>query len=245
MTQPVYESILHKKSKGEKQLAILVDPDGLTDEQIYQKASQINEIKASLIFVGGSYIHEDCLSKTLSILKNETSAPVILFPGDIRQISPLADAILFLSVISSRNAELLIGNQITAAPYIRKMNLEAIATGYVLISGGAPTTVEYISQSMPIPSNKPKIAAATAMAGEMLGMKTIYLDAGSGADSSISGELIRRVSNTIDVPLIVGGGISNLRDLHNALNHGADIAVVGNAFDMDYAWLKNWDNGEF
>jgi putative glycerol-1-phosphate prenyltransferase len=242
MTQPVYDTLLTARKKGQKQLAILVDPDGLSESDIRQKARCIEEIEASIVFVGGSFISDECLETTLSILKEETSIPVILFPGDIRQISPKADAVLFLSVISGRNPELLIGNQVIAAPYIRKMNLEAISTGYILVSGGAPTTVEYISQSRPIPANKPEIAAATAMAGEMLGMKTIYLDAGSGADSSISGELIRKVSRAIDIPLIVGGGISNLKDLHNTLNNGADIAVVGNAFDMDHTWLKNWKN---
>lgn len=240
MTQPVYDTLLNARQKGEKQLAILVDPDGLSEEEIRRKARCIEEVEASLVFVGGSFISDDCLESTLKILKAKTSIPVILFPGDVRQISPRADALLFLSVISGRNPEHLIGNQVIAAPYIRKMNLEAISTGYILVSGGAPTTVEYISQSRPIPANKPEIAAATAMAGEMLGMKTIYLDAGSGADSSISSQLIQQVATAIDIPLIVGGGISNLPDLHAVLNKGADIAVVGNAFDVNHSWLKNW-----
>lgn len=240
MTQPVYDTLLNARQKGEKQLAILVDPDGLSEEEIRRKARCIEEVEASLVFVGGSFISDDCLESTLKILKTETSIPVILFPGDVRQISPRGDALLFLSVISGRNPEHLIGNQVIAAPYIRKMNLEAISTGYILVSGGAPTTVEYISQSRPIPANKPEIAAATAMAGEMLGMKTIYLDAGSGADSSISSQLIQQVATAIDIPLIVGGGISNLPDLHAVLNKGADIAVVGNAFDVNHSWLKNW-----
>jgi phosphoglycerol geranylgeranyltransferase len=182
-----------------------------------------------LIFFGGSLLTRFELDERIDYIKARSSAKIILFPGSAQQISPAADAILFLSLISGRNPDLLIGQHVIAAPMIRQANLEVLSTGYMLIDGGKATTASYISGTLPLPADKPDIALCTAMAGEMLGLQHIYMDAGSGAKNAISTEMIRTVSNEINVPLIVGGGI---RDAHAAVERakaGADVIVVGNA----------------
>jgi putative glycerol-1-phosphate prenyltransferase len=181
--------------------------------------------------VGGSLLTSDTLYHCVRTLKENSNIPVVLFPGNTYQIARNADAMLFLSLISGRNPEMLIGMHVLAAPYIKLAGLETIPTGYMLIDSGKPTAVTYMSNSFPIPNDKKDIAACTAMAGEMLGLKLIYMDAGSGADKTIPEDMIRFVKDSIDVPLVVGGGIKSPEQLQSILDAGADVAVVGNRFE--------------
>ncbi|MGE5354173.1 MAG: geranylgeranylglyceryl/heptaprenylglyceryl phosphate synthase, partial [Acidobacteriota bacterium] len=187
--------------------------------------------------VGGSLMMNGNLSNTISVIKKNTSIPVVIFPGGISQVSSNADAILFLSLVSGRNPEHLIGKQIMAAPIIKAYNLETIPTGYILVESGSITTVEYISGSTPVPRNKPEIAVATALAAQYLGMKMIYLEGGSGAQMSVPNEMISIVSKNVDVPVIAGGGIRTARDAREKVESGASIVVTGNYFEDD----ENWD----
>ena len=166
----------------------------------------------------------------------ETSLPAIIFPGSIDQISPEADAILFLSVISGRNAEHLIGKHVIAAPIIKNSGIEPISTGYIIVESGVTTTAVYMSGSMPVPRHKPEIAAATALAAEYLGMKFIYLEAGSGADLPVPDEMVRAVSNVCKIPIIVGGGLRSPSDARNKVENGASLIVTGNFFENENNW---------
>jgi phosphoglycerol geranylgeranyltransferase len=224
----VLDYILDAKKNGKQLLALLVDPDKYAEAH-YKKVFAEN--KFELIFVGGSLITNGDLEKTITSIKKISKLPIIIFPGDEFQISDKADAILFLSLISGRNADLLIGKHILAAPKIKREKIECISTGYILIESGKLTTVSYITQTLPIPNNKPEIAASTAMAGEMLGMKTIYLEAGSGADSAIDSKIISAVRTHIDIPLIVGGGVHSKKQIQNHFKAGADVVVVGTFFE--------------
>lgn len=235
-------SILHKmyKARAEKrkQLAVLIDPDTPDTALLTQIVEQVNSSNADLIFLGGSLLVKDVLDECIKHIKSLTDIPVILFPGSILQISSEADAILFISLISGRNPELLIGNQVISAPYIRQAGLEALATGYMLIDSGTPTTASYMSGSLPIPYHKNDIAACTAMAGEMLGQKLIYMDGGSGADKPVSTDMIAKVRASIDVPIIIGGGIRSAEAAQKICKAGADIIVVGNASEKNPAILQ-------
>lgn len=228
----IYSGIVSGYKKGEKKLVVLIDPDKIqSDEQLIQFIKKCEFAKTDYFFVGGSLMVDDKMKECIQVIRSNTTTPILLFPGSTMQINAEADALLFLSLISGRNAELLIGNQVVAAPYIKKSGLEAIGTGYILIDCGNPTTVSYISQTQPIPYNKPEIAACTAMAGEMLGMKMIYLDGGSGASKPISSKTISAVRKAVDVPLIVGGGIRSLEQANEAWDAGADLIVIGTAFE--------------
>lgn len=236
----VLQNITVNKKAGKKQLAVLLDPDRLQNEQLL--TSTIGIINASgvdLIFYGGSLISGTNYDSCLTAIKKLTAIPVVLFPGSAMQISSEADAILFLSLISGRNPEFLIGQQILAAPKLKSSGLEVIATGYLLIDSGRPTTASYVSNTNPIPHNKPEIAATTALAGEFLGMQLIYLDGGSGAEFSISDEMIGAVKRTISVPLIVGGGINTPQEMLKRFAAGADIVVVGTAAEKDPFILRD------
>jgi phosphoglycerol geranylgeranyltransferase len=225
----VHIALREAKKAGKKQLAVLIDPDKAENALLDQQLDSLEQAGIDLIFFGGSLLTRFELDERIDYIKARSSAKIILFPGSAQQISPAADAILFLSLISGRNPDLLIGQHVIAAPMIRQANLEVLSTGYMLIDGGKATTASYISGTLPLPADKPDIALCTAMAGEMLGLQHIYMDAGSGAKNAISTEMIRTVSNEINVPLIVGGGI---RDAHAAVERakaGADVIVVGNA----------------
>lgn len=222
---------LESKEKNEKLLAILVDPDKFSETYFQYLIEICSNYEVNFIFVGGSMINENDLDKVIIAIKLKINKPIIIFPGAATHLSENADAILFLSLISGRNPDFLIGHHVLAAPRLKKSNIEIIPTGYLLIDGGKPTTVSYISNTFPIPADKPEIAATTALAGEYLGLKTIFLDAGSGANSSISTKLIQAVSQTISVPLIVGGGIQSFSEVKSAWNAGADIVVVGTAIE--------------
>ncbi len=229
----VYEKILKKRSEGLKQFAVLIDPDKTDDKAIAGLAKAAGDSKADYFFVGGSLLINNRLDECVKILKETTGIPVVLFPGNTLQMSWKADAILFLSLISGRNAEMLIGRHVVAAPYLKLSPLEVISTGYMLIDSGKPTAVSYMSNSNPIPYDKNDIAMCTAMAGEMLGLKLIFMDAGSGAINPVSNEMINNVKQSIDIPLIVGGGIRSPEKAAESAKAGADLLVVGNAFEKD------------
>lgn len=217
--------------KLEKQLAVLIDPDKQSPEQLEQTAKISQKAGVDLLFVGGSLLTSDMLYHCVRTLKENSDIPVVLFPGNTYQIARNADAMLFLSLISGRNPDMLIGMHVLAAPYIKLSGLETIPTGYMLIDSGKPTAVSYMSNSFPIPNDKKDIAACTAMAGEMLGLKLIFMDAGSGAQNSIPEQMISFVKQSIEVPLIIGGGIRDAEKLNSVFVAGADIAVVGNRFE--------------
>ncbi len=218
-----------------KKMALLIDPDKMNASTMIATLHIANESSICAIFVGGSLTHVDC-DKTISLIKKHSSIPVFLFPGGIMQLSNKADALLFLSLVSGRNPEYLIGNHVQSARYIKNIGIEVISTGYILIDGGAPTSVEYISNTRPIPANKPDLVVATSVASEMLGHKLIYLEAGSGAKKPVSKEIIREVSKNVDVPVIVGGGINSPEKVEDAFNAGADLIVVGTAIEKN---IKN------
>lgn len=230
----VLEQLHHIKASGQKGLAILLDPDKLGSSDGFDRLlASIEHSPADFIFVGGSLLVEDAFDEAVRAIKARASKPIVLFPGDVNQIHPQADALLLLSVISGRNADLLIGKHVTAAPRIKAMGLETISTGYMLVESGALTTALYVSQTMPIPRSKPEIAAATALAGEMLGMQAMYLDAGSGAQKPVPPQMIQAVRNEVDLPMIVGGGIRSEIQAEAAWMAGADIVVMGTAFEQN------------
>lgn len=212
------------KTKG---FAVLIDPDKADVSYLEKCTNLANSSGASMIFIGGSLVFQ-ALDPVFNQVRKLTDLPLVLFPGSAIQVTAAADAILFLSLISGRNPDYLIGNHVVAAPFLRKSGVEILPTGYMLVEGGQTTTVQYISQTNPLPSNKPEIAVATAIAGEMLGLRLLYMDAGSGAKQAIPAEVISAVSRHTDLPLIVGGGIRSGEQALAAYKAGADIIVVGN-----------------
>jgi putative glycerol-1-phosphate prenyltransferase len=214
--------------EGKKSLALLLDPDEYEKGEIDTLFSSGFD-HVTYLFVGGSLLKDKNADSIIANLRKVSKKPVILFPGHASHISKNADAILFLSLLSGRNPEYLIGQQMISAPLIKKSGLEAIATAYLLIDGGKPTTVQYMSNTFPIPADKSDIAACTALAGKYMGFKLIYLDAGSGARIPISQEMIKAVKKETDLPLIVGGGIRSYEQMEQAYDAGADIVVIGNA----------------
>mgnify|MGYP001274878819 FL=1 len=229
----LYTSILEKKAKGKKLFAILIDPDKQKNSVLSLIVQKANEANVDYFFVGGSLLTNDNLDECIKTIKNNSNIPVILFPGNAMQINKNADGILFLSLISGRNPELLINKQVISAPILKQTSLEVISTGYMLIDSGKPTTASYMSNTLPIPRNKNGIATSTAIAGEYLGMKLIYMDGGSGAEKPIEIDMIKQVSNQINIPLIVGGGICNAQKAIDNCNAGADLIVVGNAIEKN------------
>jgi len=229
----VLKNIFQFKENNQKALAVLIDPDSLSKDLLIEQVQLAKQNSVDYLFVGGSMITDDCLDETLDYIKSNCEIPTILFPGSLYQINAKADAILFLSLISGRNPELLIGKHVLAAPLIQKSGIEVLPTGYMLIDGGKPTTVSYISNSLPIPNDKPKIAAGTALAGEMLGLKLNFLDAGSGAEISVSSEMIKATAQLTSNPIIVGGGITNPVEAKLAWDAGATIVVIGNAVESN------------
>jgi putative glycerol-1-phosphate prenyltransferase len=221
------------KATNKKAIAVLIDPDKVVLEQFTRLLNLSIEHQVDFFFVGGSLITTPNIHEIISQIKKHTSIPVLLFPGNSMHIDTSADGILFLSLISGRNPDFLIGQHVVAAPLLRQSNLEIISTGYMIIESGRPTTVSYISNTTPIPHNKPDIAACTAMAGEMLGMQLMYLDAGSGAQYPVTGEMIKAVRKSVDTPLIVGGGINSGEKAQIAFEAGADIIIIGNGIEKN------------
>ena len=234
----ILTDILQKKQAGKKMLAVLIDPDKSSPAECIRLVETAVKSDVDYFFVGSSILMTDSFEACVEILKRSSSIPVVIFPGNTMQLSEAADAILFLSLISGRNPELLIGKHVLAAPLIKQKKLETIATGYMLIDSGNPTSVSYMSYTLPIPHDKNDIAACTAMAGEMLGMKLIYMDAGSGAKKAISESMIQKVASCIDVPLIIGGGITTPEKAYLNCKAGADVIVVGNAIEKDANLIK-------
>lgn len=233
MTGKIYQDLCSLKKQGKSGFAVLVDPDKVAPSQMPYLASLCNEAGVDFLFFGGSLVTDHQMNACIQRFKAETDIPVVLFPGSPAQVTPYADALLYLSLISGRNAELLIGQHVVSAPAVKASGLEVISTGYMVIDGGAPTTVSYISNSAPIPANKPDIALCTAWAGELQGKHIIYMDAGSGARHPISEEMIQRVSTHIQIPLIVGGGITTPEKVYANCRAGANVVVVGNAIERD------------
>ncbi|MFL5787077.1 MAG: geranylgeranylglyceryl/heptaprenylglyceryl phosphate synthase [Flavisolibacter sp.] len=238
MKKLVYQSLLENKEKGKKSFAVLIDPDNVSASSLNVLADLASKSKVDYLFVGGSLVITDQLDECIQAIKKSCSIPVLLFPGSPLQISKHADALLYLSLVSGRNADLLIGQHVVSAPLVKKSGLEIIPTGYMVIDGGAATTVSYISNAIPIPSDKAEIAMCTAMASEMLGMKLVYLDAGSGAKKAVSEEMITMVSKNISVPLVVGGGIKDGEKAYLNCKAGADVIVVGNAIEKDSTLIE-------
>ena len=229
----IYQSLFDGKEKGEKKFAMLIDPDKVRLGQLDRTIQHACDASVDYFFVGGSLIVNNVLDDCLQEIKSRCDIPLILFPGDSYQLSYRADGILFLSLISGRNAELLIGKHVITAPYLKVSPLEVLPCGYMLIDGGVPTTVSYMSNTLPIPHDKDDVAVCTALAGEMLGLRLMYLDAGSGAARPVSPSMIDAVSGAINIPLIVGGGIRTPEQAMTNVIAGADVIVVGNALEKN------------
>jgi phosphoglycerol geranylgeranyltransferase len=231
MQKQIYLDILNRKKNNLKSLAVLLDPDKIDLEKLPDLVLDCVQNKVNYFFVGGSLITNHQLKALISKLKAISKIPVILFPGNGLHIEPTADGILLLSLISGRNADFLIGQHVVAAPILKNSNLEVLSTGYILVDSGQQTTASYISNTTPLPHDKPEIAACTAIAGEMLGMKLMYLDGGSGAKNPVSEAMISKVSKSIELPIIVGGGINTIEKARKAFEAGADMIVIGNKIE--------------
>jgi phosphoglycerol geranylgeranyltransferase len=227
----IYPHIL-QTLKTRKLFILLIDPDKEDNTSLGKLLDTAGQCNVDLLLVGGSLISAP-LDEPLAFIRSKTSLPVVLFPGSLLQVSPHADGILLLSLISGRNPEYLIGNHVIAAPLLKHSGLEIIPTGYILVENGRSTSVEYISQTKPIPADKMDIATATAMAGEMLGLKLLYLEAGSGAMRTVPAEIVRSVKQNTSIPLFVGGGIRTPGDVKAMYDAGADAVVVGTAVEHD------------
>ncbi|TDW49649.1 putative glycerol-1-phosphate prenyltransferase [Flavobacterium sp. 270] len=235
----IYQQIVEAKTEKRKLLAILLDPDKIVWENLEHLLLKINQSPATHIFVGGSIVEADILDELLIELKQKTNLPVVIFPGDPSQISPQADAILFLSLLSGRNPDYLIEYQVQAAPILKKTDLEIISTGYILIESGNETAVARVSKTQPLDREDFDLALATAQAGEMLGNKLVYLEAGSGAKKAVPLEMIALISQNIQIPIIVGGGIVDLHGIESAHKAGADLVVIGTAFENNSHFFES------
>lgn len=238
MKQKLYHQLTERKNHGKKSFTVLIDPDKVDPKKTEQLVTLAVDAKVDYFFVGGSLVISNTLDDCIRQIKSLCNIPVILFPGAPSQVSKYADALLYLSVISGRNPELLIGQHVLSAPFVKQTGLEVIPTGYMVVDGGAPTTVSYISNTTPIPADKNDIAMCTAMAGEMLGMRVIYMDAGSGAKRPITETMIEKVAKHIEAPIIVGGGITDPEKAYLNCRAGADIIVVGNAIEKDTTLIR-------
>ena len=228
----IYKNILLNRESNRKMLAILLDPDQCQGSALSNTIALLKSNIPDFIFVGGSHAMTSTDS-LVELLREEIKTLIILFPGNASQFSTKANALLYLSLLSGRNAEFLIGQHINSSVAIKKSGIEVIPTGYILVDGGKPSSVEYISNTRPIPRNKKEIALSTAIAAELLGMRMVYLEAGSGAEFPVPKEMIEYVSSYLSLPLIVGGGIKTTEQLTEAFDAGADIVVVGNIFETN------------
>lgn len=231
MKNKLLQHFYERKQRGLKSLAVLVDPDKMSSADTL--LAQCRQNRPDLFLVGSSFSGDESVSVCIATLRKACDVPVVLFPGNMSQVVSDADAILLLTVISSRNADLLIGRHVEAALKVKQSGLEVIPTGYILVESGRLTSVHYMSQSMPVPNSKPELAAATAMAGEQLGLQAIYLEAGSGAEQVVPASLISAVKQSTDTLLFVGGGITGPVQLQQCYDAGADIAVIGNKLESN------------
>lgn len=237
----IYQHITDSVQKGKKLLAILLDPDKTEAQYITLLVKEINK-KADFIFVGGSTVDLGATEKLVAALKKSTHLPIILFPGDYTQISDNADAVLFLSLLSGDNPEYLIHQQVKSIPKLKNSSLEVISTGYILIDGGVKTSVQKVSNTEPISQKEVEFILNTALAGQYAGKKLIYLEAGSGALEVVSEEIIKTVKGALKIPLIVGGGIRTKEQLNKTYNSGADIVVIGTAFEENIQFFNRLDD---
>lgn len=235
----VYNHIVSLSKANKKMFAVLIDPDNVDYNQLKELILKVDKVGVDLIFVGGSILLKNDFQEKLDFISKSSKIPVVIFPGNSMQVSASADAILFLSLISGRNPEYLIGQQVLSAPVIKAVGLESISTGYILVDGGKQTSVSYMSNTTPIPRDKIDICVSTAIAGEMIGNKLIYLDGGSGAEKEVPSSMISKVKKNITIPLIVGGGLNTPEKVENAFAAGADIVVVGNALEKDPQLLED------
>ncbi|OFX70983.1 MAG: geranylgeranylglyceryl/heptaprenylglyceryl phosphate synthase [Bacteroidetes bacterium GWE2_29_8] len=234
----IYSKIKNSSDSSKKLFTVLIDPDKIDKSQLIKILEKGNEYKIDYFFIGSSILINNIGEQHIDVIKQNTNIPVILFPGHPIYVYDNADGLLFLSLISGRNPEMLIGNHVIAAPILKNKKFEIIPTGYMLIDGGAPTSVTYMSNTLPIPYNKTDIAVCTAIAGEMLGLKLIYMDSGSGSPKPISCEMVKAVKKNTNIPLIIGGGIKTPEQAKNICDVGADMIVVGNAIEKDITLIK-------
>lgn len=238
MTYKILSHIQQAKKNDQQLLAILIDPDKISLDDVQEKVRKIEKSAVDIVLVGGSLLFSDHLDALFLEIKKHANLPIVLFPGNVIQISPHADGILFLSLLSGRNPEYLIGNQVIAAPILKQTELEIIATSYLLIESGRETTASYISNTKPIPRDKPEIAMATALAGEMMGHQVVYLDGGSGAQKPVPAAVIEHVAKHSKNPIIVGGGVRTKDQLQTAYKAGATLVVIGTAFEENNQFLN-------
>lgn len=241
MLQRTYEGLLQTRQEKGAGFIVLIDPDKLPVQALPQLVATCVEAEVDALFVGGSLMLAPELFGYVERLKSATHLPVISFPGSLNQLCPAFDAVLYLSVISGRNPEYLFGQHVHAAPLIRRLGLEAIPTGYMLVESGRLTTAQYMSHSMPLPRNKPEVAAATGLAAEMMGMRLLFTDAGSGADQTVPEEMIAAIAETCTIPLVVGGGLRRPEEVARKVQAGASFVVVGNAIEKrpDAAYITD------
>lgn len=235
----IYQQIVSAKKENRKLLAILLDPDKIDLNTLPSLTEKINQSPATHIFVGGSIVEANIIDELILLLKEKTHLPIVLFPGNPSQISNKADAILFLTLLSGRNPDYLIEHQVNAVPILKKTHLEVISTGYILIESGKQTAVERVSQTTPLNRDNADYALQTAQAGEYIGNKLIYLEAGSGAQQAVPLTMIQKVIQNIQIPVIVGGGIRSKKAIDEAFSAGADLVVIGTAFENDMFFFNS------
>ncbi|MCB0380616.1 MAG: geranylgeranylglyceryl/heptaprenylglyceryl phosphate synthase [Flavobacteriales bacterium] len=234
----IYKGLLDKSAENKKMFSVLIDPDKQNFADLHKTVSKCNDAQIDFFLVGGSIITKGDIATTVRFIKENSKIPVVLFPGNHQHVTQHADGILFLSLISGRNPSFLIGNQVLAAPIIQKTDLEVLSTGYMLVDCGTTTTAIYMSETAPLPYHKPDIAAATALAGEYLGLKMIYIDGGSGAQKTISTEMIKQVKSVLSIPLIIGGGIKSAMQANDIYQAGADIIIIGNGAEENRSLIQ-------
>ncbi|AFL83697.1 phosphoglycerol geranylgeranyltransferase [Belliella baltica DSM 15883] len=239
MRNKIEQKLKALSKEGKKALAWLIDPDKIVEDfSFLEQVREMSQLNLDFIFIGGSLIEKNDLDRIIKMIKEvDSDLPVILFPGSVIQFSNHADGILFLSLISGRNPDLLIGQHVTIAPLLAKSKLEVLPTGYMLVDGGVATSVNYISQTIPLPNHKPELAVATALAGAFLGLQYFYLDAGSGAKIPVSPKIIDSIKKSIQAPLIVGGGLDTLQKVKDTFHAGADVVVIGNGAEKNLSLL--------
>ena len=240
MSYSIEKIIKEKKGKNQKMFAWLIDPDKLSPDQLKTQLEIAVKNPPSLIFLGGSLMIKNQINQFISQIKSVLDLPVIIFPGSTNQVHENADGILFLSLISGRNPDFLIGRHVEVAYLLSQSNIEVLPTGYMLVDCGIPTTASYMSSTLPLPYHKNDIAVSTALAGEMLGLRFLFLDGGSGASKPVNPEMISMVSRSVKIPLLVGGGIVNTEQMEKAFRAGADVVVVGNIIEKHPELLINF-----
>jgi putative glycerol-1-phosphate prenyltransferase len=237
--QLILPELRRRKATRSSAFAVLADPDKIAPSEMPALARLCNDAGVDYLLMGGSLVVMHQMDACIQRFKAESNIPVVLFPGSPAQVTPYADALLYLSLISGRNADLLIGQHVVSAPAVKSSGLEVMSTGYMVIDGGVPTTVSYMSHAAPIPADKPDIALCTAWAAELLGQHLLYMDAGSGARFPVSVEMIEKVSQHTEIPMFVGGGMRTPEAAYAAASAGATVVVVGNAIEKDPMLIKD------